>query len=146
MTGAQRPSTAEREGYFLTFVEALRAKVDVPLAVTGGFRTASGMAAPIRSGAVDLVGLARSLCVEPELPRRALGGEAVESQARKLSTGVRALDRIAALDVTWYENQLALLGAGKPPNPRLGAVRSMLTSFCKQGTQAFKMRRPSGRS
>jgi 2,4-dienoyl-CoA reductase-like NADH-dependent reductase (Old Yellow Enzyme family) len=145
MTGAQRKSTEEREGYFLAFVEAVRAKVAVPLAVTGGFRTSSGMAAPIRDGAVDLVGLARALCVEPDLPRRALAGEAVESQVRRLTTGVRALDRIAALDVTWYENQLALLGAGKAPNPRLGALRSMATSFCKQGTQAFQMRRPSGR-
>ena len=34
---------------------AIREKVDVPLAVTGGFRTSGGMAAPIRDGAVDFL-------------------------------------------------------------------------------------------
>lgn len=146
MTGSKRKSTKEREGYFLAFVESLRAKVDIPLAVTGGFRTTGGMSAPIRSGAVDLVGLARALCIEPSLPARALAGEAIRDQLPTLSTGVRALDRIAALDVTWYENQIALLGAGEAPNPNLGALESMVTSFWKQGLQAFQMRRPSGRA
>ena len=40
MTGRRRSDrTAAREGYFLSFVERVRGEVDVPLAVTGGFRT-----------------------------------------------------------------------------------------------------------
>jgi 2,4-dienoyl-CoA reductase-like NADH-dependent reductase (Old Yellow Enzyme family) len=146
MTGRhQKESTKKREGYFLAFVETIREKVDVPLAVTGGFRTSGGMAAPIRDGAVDFIGLARPLCIDPDLPRRALAGEAVKSQVGRLSTGVKTLDRFAALDVTWYENQIARIGAGKPPKPNLGAWRSMLTSFSKQGFQAFQLRRAKSR-
>ncbi|MFN7952712.1 MAG: NADH:flavin oxidoreductase/NADH oxidase family protein [bacterium] len=142
MTGAElRESTRQREAYFLAFAERVRAAVDVPLALTGGFRTAAGMASAVRSGAVDLVGLARTLALEPDLPRRVLGGEAFVSRVRPLSTGVRWVDQLTALDVSWYENQLARIGAGKPTDPGLGAWRSVATSLARLGLQATRLRR-----
>ncbi|HBG51236.1 MAG TPA: NADH oxidase, partial [Gammaproteobacteria bacterium] len=39
-----KDSTRQREAYFLEFAEQLRNEVSVPLLVTGGFRTAAGMA------------------------------------------------------------------------------------------------------
>ena len=63
----KRASTKAREAYFLTYAEEMRKSVTVPLMVTGGFRTMAGMEAAIASGACDVVGLARPLCVEPEL-------------------------------------------------------------------------------
>lgn len=142
MTGAkQRQSTIQREAYFMSFAETLRERVAVPLAVTGGFRTAEGMAAAIRSGAIDLVGLARALALEPDLPRRILAGEPAESQVRRLSTGLKGLDKIAVLDVTYYENQIARIAKGKAPRPKLSAWRSVLMSMGKNGSQAFKLRR-----
>ena len=70
MTGARvRKSTLEREAYFLDFASRVRTETNVPLAVTGGFRTANGMAEAIASGAIDMVGLARPLAVDPDLPR-----------------------------------------------------------------------------
>ena len=142
MTGSRRrESSIQREAYFLSFAEALRQRVEVPLAVTGGFRTAEGMAAAIRSGAVDLVGLARALALEPDLPRRILAGEPAVSQVRRLSTGIKSLDKIAVLDVTYYENQIARIAKGLAPRPKLSAWRSMLTSMGKNGVQTFKLRR-----
>ncbi len=142
MVGAyQKESTRRREGYFLEFMERIRQHVEVPLMVTGGFRSAAGMAAPVRDGAVDMVGLARTLCIDPTLPARVLDGQPAKAELPRLTTGSKTLDRYAALDVTWYENQLARIGAGKPPNPELGAWRSMVTSFSKQGCQAFQLRR-----
>ncbi len=142
MTGAEvRESTRQREAYFLVFAERVRAAVDVPLALTGGFRTAEGMASAVRSGAVDLVGLARPLALEPDLPRRVLGGEAFTSKVRPLSTGVRKIDQLIAPDVSWYENQIARLGAGKSTNPDLGVWRSALISVARLGLGAVRMRR-----
>jgi 2,4-dienoyl-CoA reductase-like NADH-dependent reductase (Old Yellow Enzyme family) len=40
--------------------------VNTPLAVTGGFRSLRSMADAITGGAVDFVGIARSLAIEPE--------------------------------------------------------------------------------
>lgn len=145
MTGAEvRDSTRQREAYFLAFAERVRAEVDVPLALTGGFRTAEGMASAVCSGAVDLVGLARALALEPDLPRRVLGGEAFVSRVRRLSTGIRKLDQLTALDVSWYENQLARIGAGKAPDPNLGEWRSVIMSLARLGLAATRMRRARG--
>lgn len=144
MTGA-RQSTREREAYFLSFAEALRARVDVPLAVTGGFRTAAGMQDAIASGAVDMVGLARALALDPDLPRRVLAGEDFKSPVRRLSTGIKAVDKMTMLDVTWYENQLARMAAGKRPKPGLSPWWSVLQTMWRQGAQGFRARRASGK-
>lgn len=143
MTGWKSDRTRAREGYFLGFVEQASAQLTVPLCVTGGFRTPAGMAGAIEAGAA-VVGLARTLAVQPDFPRRALAGEAVESAVRKLTTGSKGLDRIAMLDVSWYENQLAFMAAGQAPRPTMGAWRSVASSLWKQGVGAFKVRRTRG--
>lgn len=145
MTGAkQKESTRAREGYFLAFVERVRAEVGVPMAVTGGFRTAPGMEAAVSEGAADVVGLARTVAVQPDFPRQVLAGAQPVSKVRRLSTGVKALDQMAMLDVTWYENQLARMGAGGDPDPDMGGLRSMGRTLWTQGRQAFAMRRAKG--
>ena len=137
-------STRAREGYFLSFVERVRGDVSVPLAVTGGFRTVAGMEAALCGGAADMVGLARTLAVQPDFPKQALAGDDPESAVRHLSTGVKAIDKLSMLDVTWYENQLARMGAGKEPQPSMGAWRSLAGTLWAQGSQAFKIRRAKG--
>lgn len=143
MTGAmgQRDSTKAREAYFLSFAEALRKRVDVPLAVTGGFRTAQGMGDAVNSGAVDVVGLARALALEPDLPRRVLAGEAFESKVRRITTGSKVVDQLSMLNVSYYEHQLALMAAGRAPQPTMHPWRSVLLTVASQGAQAFRQRR-----
>ncbi|TNC92322.1 MAG: NADH oxidase [Thalassolituus sp.] len=114
-TAPVKESTRQREAYFLEFAEMLRTKVDVPLMVTGGFRTAEGMAAAIESGACDLVGLGRPLCVEPDLVNRILAGEEFTSVVRPIKTGVKMIDKMALMEVSWYERQLHRMGKGKAP-------------------------------
>lgn len=144
MTGA-RQSTREREAYFLSFAEALRARVDVPLAVTGGFRTAAGMRDAVESGAVDVVGLARAFTLDPDLPRRVLAGDDFVSPVRRLSTGSKVLDKMTMLDVTWYENQLARMAAGKRPKPSMSPLASVVKTLWRQGAQGFKARRAANK-
>jgi 2,4-dienoyl-CoA reductase-like NADH-dependent reductase (Old Yellow Enzyme family) len=142
MTGRKRKqSTVEREGYFLDFVAQVRAEVEVPLAVTGGFRTAGGMIAALESGAADMVGLARTLAIQPDFPAEVLAGGEPRSKVKRLSTGLKALDAMAMLDVTWYEVQLHRMAQGKEPDPQLGPLRSVAHTLWAQGSQAFKMRR-----
>jgi 2,4-dienoyl-CoA reductase-like NADH-dependent reductase (Old Yellow Enzyme family) len=110
-----KESTRKREAYFLEFAEMLRSKVDVPLMVTGGFRTSEGMAAALESGACDLVGLGRPLCVEPDLVNRILAGEDFTSVVQPIKTGVKMIDKMALMEVSWYERQLHRMGKGKAP-------------------------------
>ncbi|MCA3255796.1 MAG: NADH:flavin oxidoreductase/NADH oxidase family protein, partial [Alphaproteobacteria bacterium] len=69
-----RASTAAREAYFLDEAARMRAALTVPLMVTGGFRTRAGMDAALAGGDVDVIGLARPLCTDPEAPAELLAG------------------------------------------------------------------------
>lgn len=135
------PAPGSREGYFLDFVEQARKAVTIPLCVTGGFRSPAGMAAALGDDAADFVGLAKALAVEPDFSRRILDGEDVLSKVRPVSTGFKALDRLSMLNVTWYENQLWLMGAGKEPKPLRWGLTSALLTVARTGRQAFRSRR-----
>ena len=115
-TGKVKDSTRQREAYFLEFAEQLRSQVNVPLMVTGGFRTAAGMAHAVSSGACDLTGLGRPLCVEPELPAELLAGQDVQSSVRPILTGIKVIDRMALMEVAWYERQIHRMAKGKNPH------------------------------
>lgn len=136
-----KASTRAREGYFLDFVDRIRTQVDVPLCVTGGFRTAAGMMSAVSSGATDMVGLARVLAIQPDFSGKVLRGESPNSLVRSVRSGIPAIDRMGMLDVTWYEVQLARMAEGKEPDPGMGAWRSLYSTLSRAGLQAFKMRR-----
>ncbi len=75
------PSSSDRRTsgpYFLDFARRARAVTDTPLMVTGGFKTRAEAADAVRSGAVDIVGLARTMVLEPELPSTWLRLDAVD--------------------------------------------------------------------
>ena len=74
----KRNSTRAREAYFLTYAEGIRKVAKMPLMVTGGFRTRKGMEEAVSSGACDLCGIARPLCVDTHAPMKLMNGE-VES-------------------------------------------------------------------
>lgn len=123
-----KESTRQREAYFLEFAEKARSAVKTPLMVTGGFRSAQGMAAAISSGAVDLVGLARILAIEPDLPNRLLSGREPAQQVKPIRTGIKAIDKLGLLEISWYAGQLRRIGNGQAPKPR----ESGLWVFAKQ--------------
>ena len=143
MTGVQLgrdavpSSTRQREAYFLAFAEKARAAVSTPLVVTGGFRSAGGMAQTVGSGAVDMVGLARMLAIEPDLPRRILSGLAPLHQVKPITTGIKAIDKLGLLEVSWYTGQLKRIGRGQPTRPD----ESGLWVFAKQVWHMLRARR-----
>jgi len=140
MTGTIAESTRRREAYFLEFAEAVRQITTVPLMVTGGFRTKVGMTDAITTGATDLVGLARPLALEPELPATLVRGLAFTRSAFELKTiGVKKLDGIA--DLYWTQHQLHRIGMGKNPDPTYGALRALLSAMHSNGVNTFRRRR-----
>jgi 2,4-dienoyl-CoA reductase-like NADH-dependent reductase (Old Yellow Enzyme family) len=123
-----KESTRAREAYFLEFAEKARTAVKTPLAVTGGFRSAKGMAGAIQSGAVDMVGLARILAIEPDVPNRLLSGKKPVQQVKPITTGIKAIDKLGLLEISWYTGQLKRIGRGEAPKPN----ESGLWVFAKQ--------------
>jgi 2,4-dienoyl-CoA reductase-like NADH-dependent reductase (Old Yellow Enzyme family) len=113
-----KESTQAREAYFLEFAEKARSAVATPLVVTGGFRSAQGMAQAIDSGAVDMVGIARIMAVEPDVPNRLLAGKNPEQVVRPIKTGISAIDKMGLLEISWYTGQLKRIGRGQPTKPK----------------------------
>ena len=67
--GARSASDSGGKGpYFLDFARRARTLTHTPLMATGGFKTLSQASEAVASGTVDVVGLARALALEPDLP------------------------------------------------------------------------------
>ena len=76
-------SSSDRSGsgpYFLDFARRARARTNIPLMVTGGFKTLAQAENAIADGTADVVGLARALVVDPELPSFWLSGQRAKPQ------------------------------------------------------------------
>ncbi|RUF23383.1 NADH:flavin oxidoreductase/NADH oxidase family protein [Pseudomonas aeruginosa] len=141
MQETKKASTAAREAYFLEFAEKVRAAVDVPLMVTGGFRTAAGMNAALRSMALDIVGLARLLAIDPDAPVALLQGRDSPQQVRAISTGLKAVDRMGIMEVLWYTRQLKRIARGSEPRPNEGGLSAFLKSVLSSSWGTFRTRR-----
>jgi 2,4-dienoyl-CoA reductase-like NADH-dependent reductase (Old Yellow Enzyme family) len=113
-----RASTREREAYFLEYAKQIRAVTKLPLMLTGGMRTAAMMNEVVASGAVDVVGLARPLTFEPDLPNRLLSGASTGAAPLRIATGVKKVDDM--LQVFWFQQQLHRMADGHEPDPALG--------------------------
>lgn len=112
---AESPRTASREAFFLDQAERIRARVRTPLMLTGGFRTLAAMESALGSGAVDVIGLARPLAVEPDLPGRLIRGEAEAARPVRLHTGLKRLDGV--ITGSWYQVQIERMAAGLEADP-----------------------------
>ncbi|MFC3152519.1 NADH:flavin oxidoreductase/NADH oxidase family protein [Litoribrevibacter euphylliae] len=140
MTGAKQ-STREREAYFIEFAAKVKGLIKAPVVVTGGFRSAQGMADAVASGEIDMVGIARPLTLHPDMPKQIIKGVDVKSLVKPLTTGVKALDQAGMLEITWYEQQMARIAEGKQPKPNMNVYWSIVRTMTSNGIQAFQKRR-----
>jgi len=136
-----KDSTRRREAYFLEFAEKARTATKTPLMVTGGFRTPDGMSEAISSGAVDFVGIARALAIEPDAPQRLLAGQMPRYQVKPITTGIKPIDKMALMEVAWYARQLRRMAKGKDPKPNESALISLICGMSANGWDTFKTRR-----
>jgi 2,4-dienoyl-CoA reductase-like NADH-dependent reductase (Old Yellow Enzyme family) len=150
MSGAnhepKKASTAAREAYFLGFAEKVRAAVNVPLMVTGGFRSVAGMEGALASGALDIVGLARLLAIDPDAPAALLQGRDSAKQVHPIKTGLKAVDRLGMMEVLWYERQLKRIAQGAEPRPDESGLAAFLKSALSSGWGTWRTRRLRARN
>jgi 2,4-dienoyl-CoA reductase-like NADH-dependent reductase (Old Yellow Enzyme family) len=119
-----RASTKSREAFFLDYAEKVRKRTKLPLLVTGGFRSRAGMDAALASGAVDVVGLARPLANEPDLPARLIDRSAAAARHVELTTGVKALDSV--IQGGYHQAQIRRLADGRLPDAELSRVEALV--------------------
>ena len=133
----KRQSTKEREAFFLDVAAHMRAQLDMPLMVTGGFRSAIGMAQALSDDGIDLIGLGRPLTVDPAAPGKLLSGaiDGLEKWEDRLgnprgrigiNAGSTMLRAAAGFGVmAWYYAQLDQIGRGRPVQPGLSIWRAL---------------------
>lgn len=129
------PSTQMREAYFVDFAKAMKDAVSVPLMVTGGFRTHAAMEQAVASGAADIVGLGRPLCVEPAGAKHILdGAERLPTVENDLSLlpgplkfllGIKAVRAAAGFATQfWFYWQIYALGRTGKTEPGISVFKA----------------------
>jgi len=143
-----RASTRAREAYFFRYAMEARQVAKMPLMVTGGFRSRAGMDEALASGAVDMVGLGRPLCLDADFPARVLAGEVDEAPdyERGLRLGPGLLGPHSRIDllklvngfakVGWYYEQIYRLADGLQTEPGLGAWRALAAYYRTETAKA----------
>ena len=137
----QKTSTTTREAYFLEFAQKVRSAVNVPLMVTGGFRSLAGMNAALESGALDVVGIARLMAIDPDAPAALLSGRDSHLRVLPISTGIKAVDRMGLMEVLWYTRQLKRIAQGHNPKPKESGLWAFLSSVVKSGWGTYRTKR-----
>jgi len=99
--------SAGRGPYFIGFAKRARLVTSKPLMLTGGFKTRAQEKEAVQSGAVDVVGLARALVLEPALPHLWMKNQTADPIFPRFSNapegGIKA----------WYTTRLTEIGADK---------------------------------
>ncbi len=137
----KKGSTIAREAYFLEFAEKARTAVDVPLMVTGGFRTVEGMNAALASDALDVVGVARLMAVDPDAPMMLLDGKDSPHIVRPITTGIGKIDGLGIMEIMWYEAQLARMAKGCEPRSDESGLWAFLKAIPRSGWGTYRTRR-----
>ena len=106
----KRPeSTVKREAYFIEFARAVRDVAQMPVMVTGNFRSVEGMLAALEGGDLDMVGLGRPLIANPLTPSCLLAGAMKEAPSPEASLNVFHL-------LPWFNMQMERLADGLDPD------------------------------
>ncbi len=144
----KRTSTIKREAYFLDFVPKLRAKLKIPVMVTGGFRTVAAMVSAITNDNVNMIGLGRPLVIDPEGANKILSGEVTSLFSRDddlvIGSGLLSprspisflRDLNAWGSLGWYYEHIYSLADGKNPDLSLSAFKALLSYDKTEGKAA----------
>ena len=144
----------KKEAYFADFATAIREKISVPLMVTGGFRRREMMCQAIKSGSVDLIGLARPMCVMTDAPNRLLEGltelPRFEDTLSLLPSWLNSLDHFKIFRAIngfavqyWYYAQLEALGFSGEADSNITVFEAAKNVLKAQKIYAAKNRKVS---
>lgn len=150
MMGQAADSTKAREAYFLEYARTVRAIIgDVPLAVTGGFRSRVAMEEAISTGECDVIGLGRPTVTSPDAADVILSGRSDKLVVHQVRAGMRSLlGRLidlksvdGILELSWHTDQLHRVGAGLEPDLNRGRLATVVALVRRNGTTSFRRKR-----
>lgn len=147
------PSTAAREAYFIDFARAMQDHVDIPLMVTGGFRSQQIMEQALEEGAAQIIGLARPFCYLPDTPNRLFEGmeklPSIEKELRLIPNWLSFMRRFQLLRtfdgfavLFWFYAQIYELADKGEANMKLSPFRALQIVDRKEKELLALRRRP----
>lgn len=151
----RRDSTSKREAFFIDYAQKLKAQIDIPLMITGGFRSREAMEKALNAGECQLIGIARPFCVQPDFPRAMQkdGQTVLLPLEEKLATNLslsssRFLSGLAGqAQAAWYYQQIMALARGQKPRKSMSIWSALLRFLVRDSVLALRRRlsRPSER-
>lgn len=148
-----KASTQAREAYFVEYAAAIRQVANAPILMPGGFRTLAAMNAAVTSNDVDVIGLARPLCTEPNVPAQLLAQSmsTTPSFERDLRLGSGKLAPNSSVFIVklinllgqmgWYYAHIEDLADGVPVNTQRGVLAAFFRYLKNEYRTAWRMRR-----
>ena len=129
--------------FFIDYAEKLTKTVDVPVAVTGGFRSVSSMEEALQVDKTSMIGLARPLVLYPSLPDEVAHGIRKKVSTPRLTTGISFLDKKVGslMGISYYEHQIARLSLGKSPSVSRNGWRPLMHTLLSHGLTGLLPRR-----
>ncbi|MEL6537133.1 MAG: NADH:flavin oxidoreductase, partial [Bacteroidota bacterium] len=119
-----KESTQRREAYFLDFSKKVRAVSQLPLMITGGFRSFGFCNQALANKELDLVGMARPFITNlPDIPAF-LAGEVDRLENLVLRTGMKSMNDSA--EGGFYARQIIRLSQGKELDLKMSALNGSL--------------------
>ena len=124
---SRRRGSGAKSAFFQSFCDRLAKAetTELPIMCTGGFRTRTQITAALESS-LQIIGLARPLCVQPTFPRDFLAGtvDQVDDYTLKIPGPLAPLLE-PALNNFWHQRQIHKLAKGGQPELSLGYVYSL---------------------
>ncbi|QIW95260.1 hypothetical protein AMS68_000778 [Peltaster fructicola] len=138
----KRESTRIREAFFTDFAEKVQAmNPSIPIQLSGGFRSRTGMADALDSGVCQLIGLGRAAVLEPDLPRKVLLNPAYDDDhALGMSHEIRGLwlSKImpakivgGGIPIRFFYWNMQRLGAGLKSDPDASLPWIVVSEVCQ---------------
>jgi 2,4-dienoyl-CoA reductase-like NADH-dependent reductase (Old Yellow Enzyme family) len=118
--GEMRESTKVREAYFLKFAEKIRAVSQIPLMITGGFRTYDFCNEALAKEELELIGMARPFVTNVEDIPGFLSGQIKQFDNLVLRTGYKVIDDLA--EGGFYAKQIIQMSRDERTNLKMSPM------------------------
>ncbi|WP_108811860.1 oxidoreductase [Sphingorhabdus sp. Alg231-15] len=140
---ASQDSTGLREAYFIDFAKEISAVAKMPIMITGGIRRLSVAQKALdheqAGSAVDMLGVARALAFDPELPNNWLNAEKVDVAIPEVKWKNTTLAGVATMAVA--KAQLERLAKDLNPKPNISPLLALVGDRFRTNKRLKRYRR-----
>jgi 2,4-dienoyl-CoA reductase-like NADH-dependent reductase (Old Yellow Enzyme family) len=132
----KKQSTIKREAYFLEFAKKAKTITDMPIMVTGGFRSRNIMEHALASEALDIIGMGKPFSTNPDIASDLITGRLEKITLKQIIMSKPALESVS--EMAWAKSQIHRISRGKRPDPFLPPLLNMIQSQIHQRRDARK--------